>query len=216
MTRQMRLVSCLVALHAVAAGAAAAAQPAPSTSPTVAQDERPLLWNGLRAGMSPREVYDSLRRQGIRARLARDPANGRDYVETPGQTNWAGRPYLIAMGFVHDGLFYVDINSQRTIAGRVPFDRSHFSQVARLLTEQYGTPVQISPAPVISDVGQVGINTQVSGRFEHGGVRADLSGTDSYASFMRDVVETVSVRFWRSADAQTFSASQPPPKQPDH
>jgi hypothetical protein len=119
---------------------------------------------------------------------------------------------LIALGFVHDGLFYVDINSQRTIAGRVPFDRSHFSQMARLLTEQYGSPVQISPAPVISDVGEVGLNTEASGRFEHGGVRADLRGTDSYASFMRDVVETVSVRFWRIVDAEAFAASQPPPK----
>ena len=210
----MRLASCLVSLLAIAANNPAAAQPAPAANPAEARDERPLLWNGLRAGMGPREVFDTLRRQGIRARLARDAVNGREYVETPGETRWAGRPYLIAMGFVHDGLFYVEINSQRTIAGRVPFDRSHFSQVARLLTEQYGPPVQISPAPVISDVGEVGLNTEASGRFEHGGVRADLHGTDSYASFMRDVVETVTVRFWRIADARTFAASQPPPAPP--
>jgi hypothetical protein len=214
--RKMRAAGCLVVLQVLIASAAAAAQPVAAASPTDARDERPLLWNGLRAGMSPREVYDLLRGQHIRARLARDPANGREYVETPATTTWAGRPYLIAMGFVQDRLFYVDINSQRTIAGRIPFDRSHFSAVARLLTEQLGPPIQISPAPVISDVGQVGINTQVSGRFERGGVRADLSGTDSYASFMPDVVETVSVRFWRIVDAQAYAASPPPPKPPQN
>jgi hypothetical protein len=88
----MSLGSCLVALHAMAACSAAAAQPAPAARPAEARDERPLLWNGLRAGMNPREVYDTLRRQRIRARLARDPANGREYVETPGETAWAGRP----------------------------------------------------------------------------------------------------------------------------
>ena len=213
----MRLAGFLVALNVVAASSSAA-QPAPAASGTEARDERPLLWHGLRAGMSPREVYDKLRAQRIRARLARDPANGREYVETPGETSWAGRPYLLAMGFVHDGLFYVEINSQRTLGGRIPFERSHFSQVARLLTEQYGAPIQISPAPVISDVGELSLNTEVSGRFEHDGVRADLKGYDLYASFMRDVVETVTVRFWRTVDAQTFAASQPPPpppKQPD-
>ena len=208
----MKLTSCLVALYATAAISAAAAQPAPAASQVEGQDQRPLLWNGLRAGMSPREVYDILRAQHIRARLARDPGNGREYVETPGETTWAGRPYLIALGFVHDGLFYIDINSQRTLSGRIPFERSHFSQVARLLTRQYGAPIQISPAPVISDVGEISLNTEVSGRFEHDGVRADLKGYDLYASFMRDVVETVSVRFWRIVDAETLAASQPPPK----
>jgi hypothetical protein len=29
---------------------------------------------------------------------------------------------------------------------------------------------------------------------------------------MRDVVETVSVRFWRIVDAEAFAASQSPPK----
>lgn len=212
MTRKIAFAACLVALHAIAASSVMAAQPAPSASPTQAQDERPLLWSGLRAGMSPREVYDTLRRQGIRARMARDEANGRDYVETPGETSWAGRPYLIAMGFVENRLFYVEINSQRTLAGRIPFERSHFTQVARLLTEQYGSPVEIGPAPVISDRSEVGLNTQVRGRFERGGVRADLSGTDVHASFMRDVVESVTVRFWRVADAQTFAANRPPPK----
>lgn len=218
MIRQWTVAACLVALHAVTARTTVFAQPAPSASPAQARDERPLLWNGLRAGMSPREVFAVLRARHIRARMARDPANGREFVETPGETSWAGRPYLIAMGFVRDGLFYVDLNSQRRIAGRIPFDRSHFSHVARLLAEQYGPPVQISPAPLISEVGEVGLNTEASGRFESGGVRADLRGTDSYASFMRDVVETVTVRFWRVADAQTFAASQPPPpppKQPD-
>jgi hypothetical protein len=213
----MRFAACLVALHAMAA-TAAAAQPAAAANPAEARDSRPLLWNGLRAGMSAREVYAALRAQHIRARLARDPANGREFVETPGETIWAGRPYLIALGFVHDGLFYIDINSQRTLPGRIPFERAHFSQVARLLTGQYGAPIQISPAPVISDAGELGLNTEVSGRFERGGVRADLKGYDLYASFMRDVVETVSVRFWRTVDAQTFAASQPPlppPKQPN-
>jgi hypothetical protein len=166
--------------------------------------------------MSPREVFDTLRRQGIRARLARDAANGREYVETPGETSWAGRPYLIAMGFVENRLFYVEINSHRMLSGRIPFERSHFSQVARLLTGQYGQPVQISPAPVVSDVAERGINTIVRGRFEHGGVRADLTGTDMYASFMRDVSESVTVRFWRVRDAEEFAASRPPPKPPQH
>jgi len=211
----VRLASCLVSLLAIAANNPAAAQPAPASNRTEAQDERPLLWNGLRAGMSPREVLAVLQGQGIRARLARDAVNGREYVETPGETRWAGRPYLIAMGFVHDGLFYVEINSQRTLAGRIPFERSHFSQVAQLLAEQYGRPVEISPAPIVDNVDQLSINTVARGRFERGGVRADLSGYDLYASFMRDVVETVTVRFWRVVDAQTFAASQPPPKQPD-
>jgi hypothetical protein len=208
----MKVASCLVALHAMAATSAVAAQPAPATSPAETRDERPLLWNGLRAGMNPREVLAILQGQHIRARLASDPANGREYVETPGATAWAGRPYLIALGFVHNGLFYVEINTQRTLAGRIPFERSHFSQVARLLTEQYGQPVQISSAPVVDDVSQLSVNSVARGRFERGGVRADLSGYDLYASFMRDVVETVTVRFWRIVDAAALAASPPPPK----
>ena len=211
----MRLAGCLLALNVVATSSVAAGQPAPAASGTEARDERPLLWNGLRAGMSPREVYDTLRARRIRARLARDPANGREYVETPGQTSWAGRPYLLAMGFVHDGLFYVDINSQRTLGGRIPFERSHFSEVARLLTEQYGQPVEISSAPVMTNVDPLSINTSASARFERDGVRANVTGNNLHASFMPDVVETVAVRFWRVVDAQTFAASQPPPKQPD-
>jgi hypothetical protein len=207
----MRLAACLVALN-VMAPAAAVAQPPQAASPTEIRDERPLLWNGLRAGMSPREVYDTLRTQRIRARLARDPANGREFVETPGETRWAGRPYLIAMGFVENRLFYVEINSHRMLAGRIPFERSHFSEVARLLTGQYGQPVEISPAPSVTNVQPLGTNMTARGRFERGGVRADLTGNNLYASLMPDVSESVTVRFWRVVDAERLAASQQPPK----
>ncbi len=194
------------------AAPAAVAQPAPAASQTEAQDQRPLLWNGLRAGMNPREVQATLQRAGIRARLATDPANGREYVETPRETNWAGRPYLIAIGFVGNRLFYVGVNSQRTLSGRIPFDRSHFSQVARFLAEQYGQAVEISPEPTVTDVDRLSASTSTSAIFERGGVRAELRGNNLYRSFTRDVVETVSVRFWRIVDAETLAASQPPPK----
>jgi len=207
-----KLTSYLLALPAMLAAPAAVAQPAPAASQTEAQDQRSLLWNGLRAGMSPREVYDILRAQHIRARLARDPGNGREYVETPGGTRWAGRPYLIALGFVHGGLFYVEINSHRMLAGRIPFERSHFSEVGRLLAGQYGQPVQISPAPVVDQVAQLGATTNATARFEQGGVRADLTGGNMYSTFMRDVSESVTVRFWRVVDAEAFAASPPPPK----
>lgn len=210
--KALKLAIGLAALCAILANAPAFAQPAPSTSQPATEDQRPLLWSGLRAGMSPREVYDTLRRQGISARLARDPANGREFVETPRPTNWAGRPYLIALGFVRNGLFYVHINSHRMLSGRVRFENSHFSHVAQLLAEHYGPPVQISPQPLVSNVGDHGLNTAASGRFERNGVRADLSGGDMYASFVRDVSESVTVRFWRIVDAEAFAASQPPPK----
>ncbi len=210
----MRFAFCLVALCAVAPPAAVA-QPAPAANPTQARDERPLLWNGLRAGMTPREVYDTLRRQRISATLARDPVNGREFVETPRPTTWAGRPYLIALGFVRNGLFYVEINSHRMLSGRIRFDHSHFAHVTRLLTEQYGPPVEISPQPVVSDVGELGLNTAASGRFEHNGVRAELRGGDMYTRVTRDVSESVTVRFWRIVDADAFAASRPQkPSQP--
>ena len=208
----MRLATLLVALLVTMASTGAAAQPAPSATPAEARDERPLLWRGLRAGMSPREVLAVLQREGIRARLARDEDTGREYVETPRAIAWAGRPYLIAMGFVENRLFYVLINSHRMLSGRIPFERSHFSEVARLLTGQYGQPIEMSPAPLVSDVAQHGLNTAARARFERDGVRADLTGTDMYASFMRDVSESVTVRFWRVVDATAFAASPPPPK----
>lgn len=215
MTRPMRSAGCLVALHTVVASVAVAAQPAPATSMTQAREERPLLWNGLRAGMSPREVLTVLRSQRIHAELATDPVNGREFVETPRPTTWAGRPYLIALGFVRNGLFYVEINSHRMLSGRIRFDHSHFSQVARLLTGQYGQPIAMSPAPVVDGVAQLGATTVASGRFERDGVRADLRGNDVYSTGQPQVSESVTVRFWRVSDAEAFAASQPAkPAQP--
>ena len=212
----MRFARCLPALSAILAAPAAATQPALSTTPAEAQDERPVLWSGLRAGMSPREALAILQRQGIRARLAVDPDDRREYVETPRPIIWAGRPYLMAMGFVENRLFHVTINSQKRFSGRIPFERSHFREVAGLLTRDYGPPVEISAQPVVSDVANAGANTTASGRFEQSGVRADLTGTDTYASFMRDVYESVTIRFWRVVDAERFATGQPqkPPAQP--
>jgi hypothetical protein len=181
---------------------------APPPQVQAARDERPLLWRGLRAGMSPTEVAAALSAQGIRARLATDPATGRQMVETPGRIDEAGRPAEMALGFVDDRLFHVLLSAQRILASRIPFERSHFAHVAGVLEQRFGAPESIDSDFRVSDVGRYGFNASATGRFERDGVRADLSGHDSFATFQADVVEVVNVKYWRIADAEAFAADR--------
>jgi hypothetical protein len=180
----------------------------PTPAPNVAPVQQPVLWRSLRAGMSPAEVAAALRAQGIRADLRIDRDTGRHFVEAPGAVEEAGRPAQMAFGFVGDGLYYVEVNSQRVLASRIPFDRSHFTHVAALLQGQFGPPLTIDASPIVSDVSRLGFVSTARARFEHDGVRVDLAGYDTYATFQRDVAEVVDVRYWRIADAEAFEADR--------
>lgn len=158
--------------------------------------------------MSPAEVHAALRAQGIRAVIRTESDTGRQFVDARGSVEEAGRPTLMAFGFVNDGLFYVDINSQRVLASRIPFERSHFTRVAGLLQQEYGPPSSIDSSPIVSEVSRWSFVSTARATFEHEGVRADLTGYDSYATFQRDVAEMVHVRFWRIADAEAFEADR--------
>lgn len=183
------------------------AAPAPPEQ-RAAPAEHPILWRGLRARMTPAQVHAALLAQGIRAVIRTDSDTGRQYVDARGSVEEAGRPALMAFGFVNDGLFYIDINSQRVLASRIPFERSHFTRVAGLLQAEYGPPSSIDSSPIVSEVSRWGLVSTAQARFEHDGVRADLTGYDTYATFQRDVAEMVNVRFWRIADAEAFEADR--------
>lgn len=189
---------------APAFGQAAPAAPAPEPAPV----QQPLLWHSLRAGMSPAEVVAALRAEGIRAEVRIDHDTGRQFAEARGSVEDAGRPAMSAFGFVNDGLFYVDVNSARTIASRIPFDRSHFTHIAALLRERFGPPVTIDASPIVSDVSRWGFVSTARARFEQDGVRADLAGYDTYATCQRDVTEMVDVRYWRIGDAEAFGVAK--------
>lgn len=172
-----------------------------------AADNRPVLWRGLRAGMSALETQATLRKAGIRARLLTDEETGRHYVEAPGQVQLEGRPALMAFGFVADGLFWIDVNAHRSLSRPVSFATSHFARVARMLEQEYGPPVSIDTAPIVTARSQAGFAATATARFERGGVRAEVDGVSSY-SVTGGVEEVVNVRFWRVIDAEAYAASE--------
>jgi hypothetical protein len=202
------LSAAALALAAIGLAPAFGQVAPPIPAPEAAPSRQPLLWRSLRAGMSPAEVAAALRAEGIRADLRIDRDTGRHFVEAPGAVEEAGRPAQMAFGFVNDGLYYVEINSQRVLASRIPFDRSHFTHVAALLSEQFGPPLTIDASPIVSEVSHLGFVSTARARFEYDGVRVDLAGYDTYATFQRDVVEVVDVRYWRIADAEAFDADR--------
>ena len=116
---------------------------APQPQVQAARDERPLLWRGLRAGMSPAEVRAALTAQGIRTETGTDPETHRQFVATRDSIREAGRSAEAAFGFVDDRLFYVEVRWGRMLSGRIRFERSNFTRVAGLLEQQFGPPVSI-------------------------------------------------------------------------
>lgn len=202
-----------------ASAAVAASQTPPIAAAQDAADVHPVLYRGLAAGMSPREVRDALRAQGIRAELRADEKNGRPFVEAPGTIEYAGRPTQMAFGFVGDRLFWVETGSHRALTGRIRFDHAHFTRVAALLAAEYGPARSIDAAPVVGARSGLGHVETARATFERDGVRADLVGHTFYPGRMpTPILETVDIRFWRIADAEAFAASEaaqaerPPPR----
>jgi hypothetical protein len=215
----MNVAAGILIVALAAAVTSAAAQPPPGAEPSPPPAARPVLWRGLAAGMSPREVQGALRAQGIRAELRADEKNGRPFVEAPGAIAFAGRPTQMAFGFVDDRLFWVETGSQRALTGRIRFDHSHFTRVAALLAEQYGPARSIDAAPSVGARSGLGHVETARATFERNGVRADLVGYTSYPGRLpTPILENVDVRYWRAADAEAFAASEaaqtqrPPPR----
>jgi hypothetical protein len=204
----MNVGARILTVALAAAITSAAAQPPPGAEPSPPA-ARPVIWRGLAAGMSPREVQGALRAQGIRAELRADEKNGRPFVEAPGAIEFAGRPTQMAFGFVDDRLFWVDTGSQRALTGRIRFDHSHFTRVAALLAEQYGPALSIDAAPAVGARSGLGHVETARATFERDGVRADLVGHTTYPGRLpTPILENVDVRYWRIADAEAFAASE--------
>jgi hypothetical protein len=173
-----------------------------------AADTRPVLWRQLRAGMSPAEVLAALTAMGIRAETGIDPETHRPFVATRQSVREAERTAEVAFGFVDDRLFYVEVNWARFIGGRPRIERSSFLRIANHLQQQFGPPVAIDPDFRVTNVQRAAYAVSAHARFEHDGIRADVTGSDTISSMIPDVPEFVDVRFWRIADAEAFEADR--------
>lgn len=200
-----------IALAALALGGQAVPAPALSQAQPQAQptaDTRPALWRQLRAGMSPAEVLAALTAMGIRAETGIDPDTHRPFVATRESVREAERSAEVAFGFVDDRLFYVDVNWARFIGGRPRIERSSFLRIATYLQQEFGPPVAIDPDFRVTDVQRAAYAVSAHARFEHDGIRVDVTGSDTVSSMVPDVPEFVDVRFWRIADAEAFEADR--------
>lgn len=136
-----------------------------------------------------------------------DSATGRRYVEALGSTEVAGRRTELAFGFVNGGLFYLELGSHKTVFGRRREGADHFSHMISSLTTDYGAPVSIDATPVTTARNRLGHVERRRARFEHGGVRADVTANSTYGPD-REIQEVVNVRFWRVADVEAFERQE--------
>jgi hypothetical protein len=197
------------ALGLILGAAPAQAQREPAVGIAVAN--QPVLWGNLRTGMAPAVVHAALRAQGIKARLKVDGATRQAFVEVQDSVEYAGRKTEVALGFVKNALFYVDLGSHKSLPRAPKAGEDHFGRVLLELSKDYGAPLSLDISPAVTHRNQYGHGERREARFERSGLRADVTGNSAYtdaAALGRSVEEVVNIRFWTVAAAAAYLASE--------